>query len=403
MPNRRVGLWLIGALGGVGATVALGLAAWRRRLCDTTGLVTALPPFAPIDLDPPEAFVVGGHDIRAGSFVQSAAAFAKRSAAFPAALIDACNDDLAAWSENIRPGVLLNDNEAITTLADRADLPLVRSAVAAIALIQDDVRQFRDHHSLDQVVVVNVASTEPPFPADERHETLAGLAGAIRREDRGVLPASGLYAYAALDLGWPYVNFTSSCGATLPALIELAETRGGVVAGQDGKTGETLLKTVLAPMFARRNLRVLSWVGHNILGNRDGRVLSDPQNRASKLKSKDQVVGQALGYLPQTHTSIEYVESLDDWKTAWDHVHFQGFLGVRMTLQFTWTGCDSVLAAPLVIDLARLALLAQRQVETGVLRHLSCFFKNPMGSTEQDFFKQVQSLEDYARRCGNDG
>jgi myo-inositol-1-phosphate synthase len=94
--------------------------------------------------------------------------------------------------------------------------------------------------------------------------------------------------------------------------------------------------------------------------------------------------------------SIEYVESLDDWKTAWDHVHFAGFLGAKMALQFTWQGCDSVLAAPLVIDLARLALLAQRRGERGVMAHLACFFKSPMGSDEHDFFRQWAAFESYA-------
>jgi myo-inositol-1-phosphate synthase len=93
--------------------------------------------------------------------------------------------------------------------------------------------------------------------------------------------------------------------------------------------------------------------------------------------------------------SIEYIESLDDWKTAWDHIHFEGFLGVRMMMQFTWQGCDSLLAAPLVIDLARLALLAQRRGEVGVLRHLACFWKNPMGVSEHDFFKQFAMLGEY--------
>jgi myo-inositol-1-phosphate synthase len=220
------------------------------------------------------------------------------------------------------------------------------------------------------------------------------------------LPASGLYAWAALDLGLPYVNFTPSLGASFPAALELARRRGAVVAGQDAKTGETLLKTVLAPLFALRNLRVLSWVGHNILGNRDGLILDDPRNKESKLRTKDRVVAQILGYRPQTHVSIEYVESLDDWKTAWDHIHFQGFLGVRMALQFTWQGADSVLAAPLVIDLARLALFAQRRGEVGVLRHLACFFKSPLGVEEHDFFKQFQMLADYAdgvRRHGRTG
>src|SRR5439155_10790061 len=152
--------------------------------------------------------------------------------------------------------------------------------------------------------------------------------------------------------------------------------------GKDGKTGETLLKSVLAPMFANRNLRILSWVGHNIFGNRDGLVLDDPKNKESKIRTKDQVISQIVGYKPQTHTSIEYIESLDDWKTAWDHVHFRGFLGVKMTMQVTWQGCDSVLAAPLVIDLARLALDAKRRGLCGVQAQLSCFFKSPMGDAD---------------------
>src|SRR5439155_10605575 len=199
----------------------------------------------------------------------------------------------------------------------------------------------------------------------------------------------------AIDLGWPYVNFTPSLGASFPAIQELALQRGAAVAGKDGKTGETLLKTVLAPMFALRNLRILSWVGHNIFGNRDGLVLDDPANKESKIRTKDQLIQQIVGYKPETHVSIEYIPSMDDWKTAWDHIHFQGFLGTKMILQFIWQGCDSLLAAPLVIDLARLALLAQRRGESGILSHLACFFKSPMGVTEHDFFRQFELLEEY--------
>ena len=176
--------------------------------------------------------------------------------------------------------------------------------------------------------------------------------------------------------------------------------RKTVTGGKDGKTGETLMKSVLAPMFALRNWRILSWVGHNIFGNRDGQVLDDPANKASKIQTKDQVVSSIVGYKPQTLVSIEYIESLDDWKTAWDHIHFQGFLGVKMMMQFTWQGCDSLLAAPLVIDLARLALLSQRRGEVGVLKHLACFFKSPMGTAEHDFFRQFDLLHQYVRGLG---
>jgi myo-inositol-1-phosphate synthase len=394
MPDKRVGLWLIGACGGVGTTAALGLAALARGLTDGTSLVTALPPFEPLGLDAPARFVVGGHEIRKGGFRQTVRELQQRSNVFEPALADACAPDLEAWEANVRPGTLLNAGPAIGGLADLPEVRRPDTACGAVEQVQADLRSFRERHRLEQVVVVNVASTEPPFETGEVHESLERLAPALERR-QPPLPASSLYAYAALDLGLPYVNFTPSLGASVPALLELARLRGAPVAGKDGKTGETLLKTVLAPMFALRNWQILSWVGHNIFGNRDGLVLDDPHNKASKIRTKDQVVSQIVGYKPQTHVSIEYIQSLDDWKTAWDHIHFKGFLGTKMTMQFIWQGCDSILAGPLVLDLARLALLAQRRGEAGVLKHLACFFKNPMGVAEHDFFKQWALLKEY--------
>ena len=280
-------------------------------------------------------------------------------------------------------------------LADLQKAQKVETPRAAIERIQEDLQAFRASHRLDQAIVVNIASTEPPFVLADVHNSVERLLPALEQRTGPVLPASSLYAWAALNLGLPYVNFTPSLGASFPAIQQLAQEGGAVYAGQDGKTGETLLKTVLAPMFADRNLRILSWVGHNIFGNRDGLVLDDPHNKESKIKTKDRVISGIVGYKPQTHVSIEYIESLDDWKTAWDHIHFRGFLGVKMMMQFTWQGCDSILAAPLLLDLARLALFAQRRGEVGVLRHLACFFKNPMGVAEHDFFTQFAMLDAY--------
>jgi myo-inositol-1-phosphate synthase len=391
MHDRRVGLWLIGACGGVGTTAALGLAALQRGLTDTTSLVTALPLFDPLGLDDFGCFIVGGHEVRQAGFRQTVRDLQQRSGVFEAALADACAEQLERWEANVRPGTVLNAGATIASLADRPDVHRPAGPREAVEQIRADLRAFREQNRLDDVVVVNVASTEPPSEPGPQHRSLEDLAAA--------LPASSLYAWAALDLGLPYVNFTPSLGASVPALLELARLRGAVVAGKDGKTGETLLKTVLAPLFALRNWKILSWVGHNIFGNRDGLVLDDPANKASKVRTKDQVVGQIVGYKPQTHVSIEYIESLDDWKTAWDHVHFRGFLNVKMTLQFIWQGCDSLLAGPLVLDLARLALLAHRRGESGVLRHLASFFKNPMGVEEQDFFKQFALLQEYVRQA----
>ena len=128
----------------------------------------------------------------------------------------------------------------------------------------------------------------------------------------------------------------------------------------------------------------------------DGRVLADPENKQTKVTSKDHLIRQILGYAPQTHVSIEFIESLGDWKTAWDHIHFAGFLGVPMTLQFIWQGCDSFLAAPLVLDLVRLTELAWRQGHVGLMPFLASFFKSPYGISDFRFDRQFQMLEQWA-------
>jgi myo-inositol-1-phosphate synthase len=295
----------------------------------------------------------------------------------------------------VRRGSHFGAGKAISKLADWGTARPNQTARQAVDGIAADLAAFEKAESLDHVIVLNVASTEPPFELSDVHHRWASLSAALAGGRSDLLPASAIYALAAIERGDTYINFTPSLGASFPALHELARATGSLHAGKDGKTGETLLKTVLAPMFAARNLQVMSWVGHNIFGNRDGLVLDDPQNKASKIRTKDQVISSIVGYKPQTHVSIEYIESLDDWKTAWDHIHFRGFLNTKMMMQFTWQGCDSLLAAPLVIDLARLALHAQRQGAVGCLRHLACFFKSPMGVDEHDFFKQFAMLHEY--------
>ena len=243
--------------------------------------------------------------------------------------------------------------------------------------------------------MVNVASTEPAFRGAAAPRSWSALQKALNNGRSLALPASSLYALAAIEEGMPYINFTPSLGANLPALRERAMEKRVPIMGSDGKTGETLIRSVLAPLFRQRQLQVLSWAGYNILGNRDGQVLSSPRHRAAKLEGKNIVISSLVGDAPETRTSIEYVSSLHDWKTAWDHVHFRGFLGVKMSLQFTWQGCDSILAAPLVIDLARLADLHAHLGLAGVMTHLACFFKTPMDVREHAFSEQVRMLEQY--------
>jgi myo-inositol-1-phosphate synthase len=399
MAGTRVGVWLIGAKGGVATTLMTGLASLARGAIEPIGLVTALEPFTRIGLVDCADLVVGGHDIRSGPLGAEARRMWSESRAIPPDLVDGASGFFAAVEQRLRPGTLVATGERIRSLADPSAASVVETPRAAISRIRADIEAFAAAERLRHVVVVNVASTEPP-PALPIPLDFAEIEPLLDDAEACPLPASSLYFLAAAQAGASYVNFTPSTGGTPPALQRFAVERGIAQAGCDGKTGETLLKSVLAPMFAARHLEVMSWVGHNIFGNMDGKVLDDPRNKAAKVKSKDHLLASILGYPPQTHVSIEYIESLGDWKTAWDHVHFKGFLGTPMVLQFTWQGCDSILAAPLVLDLVRLVERARRAGEYGALDWLACFFKSPIGVSEQDFGKQVAMLDAWAARLG---
>jgi myo-inositol-1-phosphate synthase len=398
-PAAKVGLWMIGACGRVGSAVALGVAALRRG-CPPTGLVSALPPFARLPLVDAGSIVIGGHEVRGETLLGSIGEAHDRAGLFDENLVRRCAGDLRAAQRNVRPGTLLGAGPTIRGLADRASLPKDRSSAAAVERLSADIQKFRRKHRLEQVVVINVASTEPAFRGRAAHAGFDKLQRAMHRPGAGVLPNSSLYALAAIEAGCPYVNFTPSTGIDLPGLRERAERLGLPYMGRDGKTGETLVKSVLAPMFAMRNLSVLSWVGQNILGNQDGSVLRDPKTRQAKIKGKDQIVSRIVGGKPTTLVSIDYVPSLDDWKVAWDFIHFEGFLGTKMSMQFTWQGADSILAAPLVIDLARFAAHAQACGYAGAMRHLAFYFKDPMDVNEHDLFRQWQELAGYAAGAG---
>ncbi|MGI5270460.1 inositol-3-phosphate synthase [Nonomuraea sp. CA-218870] len=370
----KLGVWLIGARGSVATTAIVGAAAVRAGAASPRGCVSESPGF-PGRLVPLTDLVFGGHDIAETSLRKRAEQLG-RAEVVSADLPELLASDLEAADAEIRPGYVPGGGPAATRLID-------------------DITGFRARHGLARVVVVNVSSTEPPVDPRPEFERLADLEERLAAGD-DVLPPSSLYAYAAFQAGCGYVEFTPSTGPTLPALAELAARRGVPYAGRDGKTGQTLVRSALAPMFADRALRVRSWSGLNLLGGGDGATLADPAARSSKRLSKDQVVAKVLGEPVEGETHIDYVPDLGEWKTSWDHVSFEGFLGVRMTLQFTWQGCDSALAAPLVLDLARLVGRAHEKGRHGVLPELGYFFKSPMGTGEHALATQYARLRAFA-------
>ncbi|MGA5406738.1 inositol-3-phosphate synthase [Streptomyces lavendulocolor] len=342
-----VGVWFVGARGSVATTAVAGCAAVAAGLRPPTGMVTETPPFAASGLPALTSLVFGGHDTAACPLPKRAEELTA-AGVLPHGLADAVRGELTAADAEIRPG----GPSAGDTRTDDA----------LIASFTSDITGFTRRHHLSRTVVINVASTEPaPGPDDPR-------------------PApSSLYAAAALRAGCPYVNFTPSTGQRTTALTEAFAARGLPHAGRDGKTGQTLLRSVLAPMFVQRALSVRAWSGTNLLGGGDGAALADPAAAAAKNAGKERVLTDTLGHTPQGEVHIDDVPALGDWKTAWDHIAFDGFLGSRMVLQTIWQGCDSALAAPLVLDLARLVARAHEAGLSGPLPGLGFYFKDPDG------------------------
>jgi myo-inositol-1-phosphate synthase len=366
------GVWLIGARGSVAVTSAVGAAALRAGLTEPFGSVThlldnpSLPAFGDL--------VFGGHDVVCVPLEKKVDSLVA-AGVMPARISHALGNEITALHDRIRP------------------VPTAATQRETAALIAQDITKFREEFGLDRVVVINVSSTEPVPAPNAAFDSLEALEAALSGQ---VLPSSALNAYAAFLAGCPFVDFTPSTGARLPALHEMALQRGLPYGGRDGKTGETLVKSVLAPMFAMRNLRVRTWAGTNLLGGGDGENLADPAANAAKAGSKQRVLAETLGYQPQGSSHIEFVDDIGDFKTAWDLITFTGFLGIGMRMEFTWHGCDSALAAPLVLDIARLTAAAHAAGRSGPLTELAFFFKDPIGDVPHALHDQFAMLARFA-------
>lgn len=396
--SLKIGLWLIGVKGGISMGVIWGALALRKRLITTVGLVTESEFFNKAALCSLDNIQLGGCDIHHQTLLERAVDFAKESGCNCPELLADISEEIQQLEEDVVLGTATNCGGEISQFADPGLMRQHCTLRQEIGSLQKHLSGFKNKYALDEVVVINLASTEPPLVFADDHLQIEAFERLLDNNRREAVRASTLYAYAAIQEQCPYINFTPSNAALPPALILMAEHNHVPVMGNDGKTGETLVKSALAPMFASRNLEILSWEGFNILGNQDGRVLNNPLNRESKLKTKDAVLHKILGYEPHSRVHINYVPSMGDQKTAWDFIHFQGFLGARMSLQFTWQGYDSLLAAPLILDLARLAVLARKRGESGLMPQLASFFKAPLGVMEYRHAAQFELLRNYLNK-----
>ncbi|HEX6279252.1 MAG TPA: inositol-3-phosphate synthase [Pyrinomonadaceae bacterium] len=380
MAKKVLGVAVVGIGGAVGTTMAAGVELLRQGIIDLTGL-----PLAGLKTEGLADYtdiVFAGWDL------------------FPDHLAKAAEDhDVLTHKQFVAAEEALRQIKPWPAVGDPRFLSLIdgdnkigdTGHRAVIERLKNDLQAFRD--TCDSVVVINLASTEKlASEGNEIFNSLASLEQALDENSPDISPAM-LYAYAAIAEGVPYGNFTPSVAADIPALIEFAEKQGVPIAGKDGKTGQTFIKSVIAPALRSRALKVDGWFSTNILGNRDGLALSNAESLASKVKTKSSLLDDILGYEVEDHiVDIRYYRPRGDNKEAWDNIDVRGFLGQPMQLKVNFLCKDSILAAPLAIEIARCLDLSNQRGSKGIQEQLSVFFKMPMGKTEQAFHKQEEAL-----------
>ncbi|MFQ6050924.1 MAG: inositol-3-phosphate synthase [Candidatus Hydrothermarchaeota archaeon] len=384
-------LWLIGAYGAVSTTTMVGAKGIERGIAPKTGLVTELAQFSNVKKIPLK-FRFGGHEIRNLGFNAYEASLMhwNQNRHYDMEILEEVKEDLS--EVRAKKGTALNCGQGIKALGETCGLEDDYSLREIVDILSSDMKKFKKKDT----VIINIASTEPPLEIDpEYHIRTDDFERLLDEDKKEKIRASALYAYSALKNGIPYANFTPSVGSSLPALKKLALENKVPHAGNDGKTGETLVKTTLVPMFLYRNLDILGWMSFNILGDDDGKVLDHQDNKTSKIITKDSVLEAILGYSPHSICEISLFPSLVDNKIAFDFVHFKGFLGTKMKFQFVWDGIDCILAAPLIIDIARLLLYAKRRGEYGVIKEMGFFFKDPMDSKKVNTHEQFMELVEW--------
>ena len=408
----KLGVLLVG-LGAVSTTTIAGVLAVRRGLAPPIGALTQMGTIrlgkrtegrSPLikDFVPLAALdnvVFGAWDL----FQDNAYEAAKTAGVLEADLLEQVKPELEA----IEPMSAVFDRRYVK----RLDGPNVKKGKTKKDLADqliEDMRRFKKAHNCDRLVMVWCGSTEVFLTESPAHATLAAFEKALEANDDSI-PSSMIYAYAAIKEGLPYANAAPNLSADVPALLELASQTGSPLAGKDLKTGQTLIKTIIAPGLKARLLGVEGWYSTNILGNRDGEVLDDPESFKTKEESKKSVLDYILqpNLYPELYKDlchvvrINYYPPRGDNKEGWDNIDIFGWLNYKMQLKVNFLCRDSILAAPIVLDVALFLDLAKRAGMEGIQEWLSFYFKSPMHAPglypEHDLFIQSMKLKNTLR------
>lgn len=416
--NGKLGVLIVGLNGAISTTFLAGIYAIKKGLAKPIGSLTqmgtirigkrsdnnfpVIKDFVP--LASLNDLVFGGWDIRDETCYE-AAKYAK-------VLNDTDLDNAAEELKSLKPMKGVFDQNYVKRLTGTY-VKEGKTKYDLMMKLRDDIKLFKELHSLDRVVVIWAASTETFIQVSAVHQTKEALIEGMKKNDPDISP-SMLYAYASIAEDAPYINGSPSLSVDAPAIVEFANEMSVPVAGKDFKTGQTLVKTVIAPMLKARLLGLNGWFSTNILGNRDGEVLDDPGSFKTKEESKLSVIDSILqpDLYPDLYDNyyhkvrINYYPPRGDNKEGWDNIDIFGWLGYPMQLKINFLCRDSILAAPIMLDLILFADLAKRSNMKGIQDWMSLFFKSPMHSEnvvpEHDLFIQSMKLKNTLRKLMNE-
>ncbi len=412
--SGKLGVLVVGVGGAVSTTFIVGTLAVRKGLATPIGSITQLAtmrlgkrnennfpkikdivPLATLD-----DIVFGGWDI----FPEDVYAAAKHAEVLTDKDLEGVKDELVA----IKPMKAAFDQNFVKRL-NGTHVKEVSTRWELMEQVREDIRNFKAQNNCDRVVVIWAASTEIYLPLADEHQTLEGFRKAMKENNVEQIAPSMCYAYAAIAEGAPFIMGAPNLCVDMPAMWEFSKEMNVPICGKDFKTGQTMLKTVLAPMLKTRMLGLDGWFSTNILGNRDGEVLDDPDSFKTKEVSKLSVIDTILQpeLYPELYKNIyhkvriNYYPPRKDNKEGWDNIDLVGWMGYPMQLKVDFLCRDSILAAPLCLDLVLFADLALRCNFSGIQSWLSFYFKSPMHDfehvPEHDLFIQYIKLKNTLR------
>ena len=378
----------------IGSLAEMGTVRLGKRTEGRSPLIKDFVPLAGLD-----DLVFGAWDI----FEQNSFEAATTAGVIESALLEKIRPELEA----IKPWPAVFDQKYVKRLMG-TNIKTGANKLELAGQVREDIRRFKETRELDRVVMIWCGSTEIFLTPSDVHQSVEAFEAAMRSNDDAI-SSSMVYAYAALKEGIPYANAAPNLSADFPALDQLAIDNGSPVCGKDLKTGQTLIKTIIAPGLKARLIGVSGWFSTNILGNRDGEVLDDPESFKTKEESKKSVLEYILQpdlyptlYKDLCHVvRINYYPPRGDNKEGWDNIDLVGWLGYPMQLKINFLCRDSILAAPIVLDLVLFLDLAKRAGMSGIQEWLSFYFKSPVHAPdvypEHDLFIQLMKLKNTLR------